>query len=320
MIKNSVLFSILFILTWSLFFATYKSFPYIRPGVDLVYKAKDETIRNGELFSADKKTRIAVLGDSKVLAGFVPSAFNRLSGESVESWNLGIGGTQFDLLTLITTICQKRTKPTHIFVTLPWNEIEPARFNPFQLIKNDKQILERLFPFRKLPRDLTLFLLRSHSNGGIAATYEKSRGSITDMFNQQGYYFIEGQSHFPGHRLPVDFKLDSDNPDSIQTRDFDMKESSLKKLQTLAETYDIQLLIAPLYKREGEAAAAPQINMKTRFLISHYNHIRLLGPDYFLLPPSFFSDPVHLNPAGAEVYTRKLSDLFTGTFTAPEKR
>ena len=33
------------------------------------------------------------------------------------------------------------------------------------------------------------------------------------------------------------------------------------------------------------------------------------GPNYFLFANRYFSDPVHLNPEGARVYTRRLAEI-----------
>jgi hypothetical protein len=41
--------------------------------------------------------------------------------------------------------------------------------------------------------------------------------------------------------------------------------------------------------------------------------IRVVGPDYWVYPPSHFSDPVHLNPHGALAYTADLAELFKKT-------
>ena len=42
---------------------------------------------------------------------------------------------------------------------------------------------------------------------------------------------------------------------------------------------------------------------------SYLNGVQVIGPDYWQYPNRMFSDPAHLNPHGAEIYTRDLWNL-----------
>jgi hypothetical protein len=77
----------------------------------------------------------------------------------------------------------------------------------------------------------------------------------------------------------------------------------------LARQYGFQVMFVPAYYRVGEAAAWPAADDARLTTISTSPLIRVLGPDYFSYPPSLLSDPQHMNPAGAQVYTANLARL-----------
>ncbi len=195
------------VVLWIAFFALHRALPYIQPGVDLVYAKKLEIIDHGELFRADDPVRVVLFGESRVLSGFVPEELSKLSGGRVAPWNFGIGGRRFDLVMGLGRLCAKKTAPTHVLVTLPALPGPEPGFDPFHPIREDKAWLERLFPFRRMPRNLTLFALRSRKQGGLSAFYAASKRTVDDMVAARGYHFIAGMSHYPGHKLPDDYWL-----------------------------------------------------------------------------------------------------------------
>lgn len=126
---------------------------------------------------------------------------------------------------------------------------------------------------------------------------------------QRGYYLISEQSYFPGGRLPDDFHLESDQPNSVPARGPIPKSVALAELNQLITQYHIHCYYVPYYLRAGEAAAPPDYNRKFAEFIEQASSCQLLGPDYYLYPNKLFSDQTHLNGTGAQVYTEALFRL-----------
>jgi hypothetical protein len=289
---------------WLFFAGVNRALPYIGPGAEVVYSAKTEMIRSGSLFRRDAPVKVVIFGNSQVLAGFQPELFDSLSGGTVSSCNLGLPD-YLRFIAHLEDLCQRGERPTHVLLMFPWREEPKHGFNLFRLGIEDKRVMDVLFPFRKLPRNLVLFTIRSRSRGGLRAYYEECRRQIQTMLAQKGYYFIEGQSHYPGHRLPDDFRLQKDDPTQPFLRSAPTEGSEFQRLTALAERYDIRVILVPRYFREGEVAPPePQSVLAAR--LAQHSKVSVQGPDCWLLPNRYFSDPTHLNREGAAYYTQQL--------------
>ena len=70
----------LFVIFWVSFFVLYLRFPYIKNGADVVFDAKLRWEASGPIFPSDPRAlRLLIFGNSKILAGFVPSSFDQLA-------------------------------------------------------------------------------------------------------------------------------------------------------------------------------------------------------------------------------------------------
>jgi hypothetical protein len=303
---------------WLLFTAVDAALPYIRPGAEVVYDAKTRAIAKNELFDREALSRVVIFGNSKVLTGFQPRLFNELSRGQVSAYNLGLP----DYLLFVDNLqrlCERGERPTHVLLMFSWPE-EPERTRDiFHPGIEDSWLMGWVFPFRNLPRNLILTSLRSRSRGGFWRYYEDSREQVKVMLEQKGFYFIEGQSHYSGHRLPESFSLQKDDPKTINARTISTDAEAFTRLYALIEKYDIRVIFVPAYYRVGEFALAPPVPDSVAKL-APYRRFTVLGPDYWLLPNKYFSDPVHLNPEGAEFYTRKLWSLVGRSLLSPTDR
>lgn len=288
---------------WSLFMLVHVFFPYLRAGHILIYQAKQAHVRENPLFHSAARHKILVFGNSRMLAGFVPSCFDSQPGADSESYNLAYPEANL-LLGELEAALAAGSRPTDVFITLPWRERDTT------WMPRDETVVETLFPFRRLMRNAALFYLRSGRRGGMRQFYAFARDSVQDMLDSKGYYFVEGQSHFANHQLPPDFCLASDTPETIHTREFRRDNETFEQLCRLGEQYGIHYYIIPVGAREGQWAVPPSQNAKTRDAFASTSGFTVLGPDYFLLPNREFSDPIHLNPHGAQVYTKMVYDLF----------
>jgi hypothetical protein len=291
---------------WLALFALSQRFPYVMVGSAAVYNSKEFTIANSQLLDESKECRVLAFGSSKVLSGFVPSLFDHLLNCS--SYNLGLPATEH-FMPELEKLLARGERPSHILVTIPWTSPPDHRNSLFHFPDDDAAVLAHVFPFRTWVHDSFILLYRSPKFGGIRKTYLQAEQSIQNMNSQKGYYFIAGESHYPNNELPNDFRLDSDQPQKVEPRTVDTTLKSFRRLNDLAQQYNFQVLLVPTYRRPGEVAPVPEINSTEVDTLKPFDHFKVLGPDYYVLDRKYFSDILHLNPDGAQVYTSKLSHL-----------
>jgi hypothetical protein len=309
----------LFALLWITFFILYRRFPYLKNGSDLVFSAKLRWEANGPIFPPDPQVlRVLIFGNSKILAGFVPSAFDQLAAAAnikVSSFNSGFPGSDL-VLPPLRAMCLRGQAPNVLLLALPWRADPPHR-TVFRFLPDDHAIIEQLFPFRNLVMDFTSLLMRAPSHGGIAAYYKDAEQNEREVIAQRGYYLISEQSNFPGGRLPDAFHLASDKPNARAVRAAPAPGLEVVEQNQLVSQYHIRCYYVPLYLRAGEAAAAADYDQQFATLVEQATSCKLLGPDYYLYPNRLFSDQTHLNRAGAEAYTEALFRLVKDKLTTP---
>jgi hypothetical protein len=304
---------------WCVFYATWAALPYVRAGATIIYDSKIAIEQSGTIFPRPDRENIIIFGNSKVLSGFVPGLFDGLykpaSGRPSSSFNMGLPDAEH-FVSDLELMAARGQVPSQILITVPWSTARPASILRF--LDHDSQTMERLFPFRKLPRDLILFFLRSAMRGGIAGSYEQGRANAARIELDRGYYYIEGQSHYAGGRLPDAFRLESDAPDRVEMRAGNTGAAEFTRLENLAARYSLEIHFVPSYFRIGEYAAPAPSNSELTRALALFPRFHVAGPDYWLLPNRYFSDPVHLNREGAEFYTRKLALLLNKNVAQPQ--
>ena len=60
-----------------------KMFPYIGVGSQIVTDEKLHFINSESIFPPDAKRRLVILGDSRILSGFIPALFDELSSGTI---------------------------------------------------------------------------------------------------------------------------------------------------------------------------------------------------------------------------------------------
>lgn len=304
---------------WILAFFVYRSTPYLRNGSDVIFSAKLRLEREGVVFPAGKgKLRLLIFGDSKVLAGFMPREFDRLAeaaGERVESFNSGFPGTDY-FLPPLQTLCSRGQAPDVLLMTLPWRG-DPPRRDIFHFIPDDHAMIQDLFPFRNMPRDLTAFLMNAPGHGGLMNSYREAREAAVRMVADRGYYLVQEQSHFPQGRIPDDFHLASDTPTQVVLRQAPLPSAQLQAFNQLLQRRHIRCFYVPQYMRQGEVAPAPAVNQAFAQALDHNSSCRLLGPEYYLYPNRDFADQTHMNADGARLYTQDIFDLVKAELASP---
>ena len=309
-----------FLAVWVLLFAIHTAFPYIRSGVDVVVSAKQDHMRSGEVFPPQSRgrTRVVVFGSSKVLAGFRPDLFDEVTGGRTYSYNAGIPGSE-DYLGYLERVASGPVPPDYVFLLSPWKKDRP-RVSGFNWFRDDAVILDRLFPFRHLPRDSFLFLVRSRSRGGPAAFYAYGRSSVDNMMADRGWYFISGQSHHADDRLPEKFALSTDRQDRVASREIPLEGPDFERVSELAERYGFHVVFVPGYFRQNEYAPARPRRASLIVDVRASDWLDIVGPDYVQFDNRYFSDPVHLNPEGASRYTATLAQITARLFSEEGRR
>jgi hypothetical protein len=205
-------------------------------------------------------------------------------------------------------MCARGQAPNVLLLTLPWNS-DPLRRGIFHFIPDDHAVIDALFPFRNLLRDLTAFLLAAPSHGGVMSYYREAAENEREVIAERGYHLITEQSRFAGGRLPDDFHLESDLPVQRLLRTAPSQSAQIDQLNQLVRQYHMECYYVPFYLRSGEAAPAAEYDARFAAQVEQATPCRLLGPDYYLYPNRLFADQTHLNEAGARVYTEALFQL-----------
>jgi hypothetical protein len=279
--------------------------PFIRPGSNIIALAKFDTLVKRPMFGPQDRFRLMIFGHSKVLTSVRPRELDAAMGPGFRSYNLGLPGDD-RFLPILEDALFAGNVPTHVLLTAPWGS-KLDTDGLLDTIRNDAATANLLIPFRELPRDATLFIFQNKNRMMDAIREVEAERSA--MIDDRGWYFIKSQSHYPGDRLPDDYALPTDRPTQIEQRKIPDAAISRPRLEQLARKYGFKIVMIPLAYRNGEYAPAPETDRARLAKISNEPPILIIGPDYFSYPPALFSDPGHMNPAGALVYTDDLARL-----------
>ena len=151
--------------------------------------------------------------------------------------------------------------------------------------------------------------VRSRHQGGFFKFYQEGLDNAEKIVGQRGYYFIENDSLFPDHKLPDDFRLETDDPTQPIEIEFPEDSTLLAELTDLQRQFEFHIVFVPIYARSSQAAPPSPKPAWEEFL--ERQGITVVDPQYFVYPNRLFSDVVHVNPEGAERYTRDLWDVLS---------
>ena len=287
-------------LVWLVLVGAWSSFPELKPGHQQVLEDKLSWLKSESLFSKDTAVRMVIFGSSKVLAGFVPETFDQLSSGRVESVNFGLPDNARYVVSNLERMLAQKKIPTHVVLT----QCLRSAARPESDQASDDLIIESLFPFRRLARNLIEFSVRSWSAGGVGHFLDESRRQIAALRRYRGYHFIADQSIYPSHQLPDSFRSIKDQPGQQGARDCSATDPEFLKLSAMQRQFGFRVIFVPVPTRQNRLAEAPETPKLTSVFSGSL--ARVLGPDYWRFPNRYFSDQAHLNPAGASLYTHRL--------------
>jgi len=286
-----------------------RSFPSIKDGARIIADAKLSDERNNLIFPArGNATRVIVFGNSVLLAGFQARHFDemgRTDGLELASYNAGLPA-RGDFVSELKTIVATGNPPDVVLLTDSWQP-EP-RHRIFSLPLSDHDLADMVFPFHEGVRDFINFAARARNQGGLRAFYRQSQQDEAQMRRDQGYFFIREQSRYPDDRLPDSDHSPTDKPDIVRSRSADWESHQLDELNEVLRLHPMTCLFVPFPGRRAAAAPAPYDQKFARQLAAH-TPCKVIGPYYFSYGNSYFSDYMHVNREGAQVYTKDLFHL-----------
>lgn len=312
---------------YCLFFLLQAAFPYTRSGADLVTRYKHNLARHGNAFHSpsgpadgnpqEGRLHVMAFGHSKMLAGFIPSAFEADMAErgypAIEAYNFGLPGDSRFVADL-NAMAARGVAPDVALLMFTWTPDSKRQLEqespptPFHFFRDDEAVMDTLFPFRTLPRDVLIMLAEGGGALEMPRLYRQNEAGLAQVIADRGYYFLAQQSHYPNDQLPDGFRSPPDTPSIVKARPV-AADSFYQRFAPVLAEHHIQCILIPNYFREGEFAAPPSVNSAAAAAVAHMPNVSLTGPDYWLYPPHSFSDVNHLNPRGASIYTGQLADL-----------
>lgn len=305
--QNFLLFFIASGGVWLFLYGVNSAFPFVRNGADAISASKVHYLETQQVFALDSKTRVLAFGNSRILAAFNPAIYNPIIAPGVESFNAARPGNS-RFMDLLKNILANGTRPTHVLLQFPpQDDDHQETWRDYFL--HDKLMVNLLFPFRELPRDLTLFLLLARNEGGIVNAYKENALTVRRVITDRGYYFIKGQSHYPGDRLPDGYHVPTDQIQRVPPRPIDPETAGFQELIGLSSKFGFKVIFIPNAYRLGEVAPPGASDYPGTRPLASVPEFYIAGPNYWVFEQRYFSDPIHLNREGAQIYSRRLAEI-----------
>jgi len=136
-----------FTVLWLIFYGTYRTFPYLTSGAEVLYQSKLRQEMSGNMFPANTRARrVVIFGDSKIMAGFIPSVFDSLAaadGLSASSYNSGYPARSEFVPQLKKKAENKSDLPDILLLTKPWRPTPKQKgFDVFHPLPSDHEIAD----------------------------------------------------------------------------------------------------------------------------------------------------------------------------------
>jgi len=273
--------------------------PLLRPGSRVIEGAKLDYVTTPGLFDTDG-VRVAVAGNSRVLAGFRPAVFDAASTCTVQSVNAGFPAEP-DFVPNLVQMVEAGNRPDVVLVQRPWGFGEAGG-------GGSAEGLDRWFEARFLLRDVSAFVDEAGGLADVFEHYRVGRDAVEQMEQDRGWYFIDGESLYDDDRLPDDLVLPDDTPDVDFVRQVPTAGPSYRQVQALIDD-GVEFILIPNPERAGAFAEPDSDQSPLADSLAEVDGVSVLGPELWLYPNSAFSDPVHLNPEGAAQWSGELAAL-----------
>lgn len=300
-----------------------------KDGAALVCEAKRDMVRSGQVRFQEGKVNVLFMGTSRILAGIQPLLFDRLSGGQTYSYNLAlpaltIGSSYF----VLRDYLGRNPPPAYIILQLAINRCKNcytynyyatqgiSSFDElltiFKNVENKSIILNYIFPFRMYKNFIFKYLYNILLHpASIRQIKTANRKILEKMTADRGFYYIKEQAVDEDERIP------RTSPSSTTTPDFPpdydpFADPFVEKFFDLTREKGIHvILIQPVY-RENQYSQYKTMPYQYKSLLERYPHVMVAKNAWKLkfYPINLFADHTHLNPEGAELYTREIFNEF----------
>jgi len=307
-----------------------------KDGSALVCEKKRQLIQSGTIPYYKDRQNVLFMGTSRIMAGIIPRYFDELSKEKTFSYNLAfpaltINAGYFALkeylltnpppqcIVLALEISRCRNCSTINYYAVQGMTRVDEIISLFKYSNTKSVLLNYLFPFRMYKFFVPKYLKDSISNPQYIKDLEKrNRAKLAQMLNDRGYYYIEEQAVAEDGQLPDDFiKLGrkvKGPKKPIEYNPYDDPYTAM--FFDLAAEHGIPvLMIQPVY-RVNQYSQYEKMPPQFENVLKHYGNVTTAPEGWKIkfFENKYFSDPTHLNPEGARIFTEMIFKEYQGAF------
>jgi hypothetical protein len=305
-----------------------------KDGAALVCETKREMVRSGEISYIKGKINVLFLGTSRILAGIVPSYFDRLSGGKTLSFNLALPGLPISSsYFVLKDYLAKNPPPEYVVMELYINRCQScALYNYYAnqgysglnemaslfMNSHDKSIIiNYFFPFKMYKFFVfSYFFDRIFRPTNIVRIMEKNRSILNRMKKDRGYYFIEEQAIAGDEQRETEFNKKKRKLIGKRGGYDPFVDPYTRKFFDLTFEKNIKvLLIQPVF-REEQSLQYEEMPPQFNSILNRYSHVYMANEGWKLrfYERRFFGDITHLDKDGALMYTKEIFTEFNEIF------
>lgn len=305
-----------------------------KDGAALVCETKREMIRSGEVSYVKGKTNVLFMGTSRILAGIVPTYFDKLSGGKTFSFNLAfpalpVSSSYFALQDYLV----KNPPPEYVVMELDINKCKDCTlFNYyanqghggvgemaslFMNLKDKSIIINYFFPFKMYKFFVFKYFFDSiFRPANISQIKEKNRIILNRIKKERGYYFIEEQAVTEDRLLQAQFAKKKRRLIEKGVVYDPFIDPYIKKFFDLTFKKKIKVLLIQPVLREKQSLQYKEMPLQFASILKRYSNVYMANEGWKLkfYERRFFGDITHLDKDGAFIYTRKIFAEFKEVF------
>ena len=299
---------------------------YLNDGGRLVTRYKREALRKGAFLNSDNTARdVLVLGDSEILSGFVPQIFNALSEHKINSINLALPGQPLSsaYYMLKEHLRNTSTKPNAVIIFFNVNyqkinfygtegaSLEEALGHLYYK-NNAEYFVKYLIPSRQYIVNIFKYLKMFLFNRQTLFKLKKKNKDVLDkVLNNDGYLPLS-LDRYPNSILPDSIYEPTDNPNIVHEFPNVKEDIYFHKFVELINKHQLKTLVIRTPKRIGSRKKEKIIPSTLESLLLS-NRLFFLGNNGWktkFYKNQFFADTRHLNPNGANKFTKDIFNEF----------
>lgn len=304
-----------------------------KDGASIICEQKREMVRKRVLAPKKGGENVLVMGNSSILAAFVPAVFDSLLQYHYYSINLGLPAAPLVMnYFTLQDYLNNNDAPDYILLNLNiYNEKWYGGFPKYGLQGvsslaeiysyytnlSDKKIVRNFFfPCNIYLKPIVKYCYNSIFNrNDFLATRQKNRTIIEKMGNNRGYYFIREQALFPDEKLPDNFH-EGLHPELEMVIGDPFQDPYVQKFFDLAKEQKIKVLLIHSPFRFGRLKQFSSLPDYYEAVLAKYDNVFVAknGWKFKYYQNSFFSDQVHMNFEGAVKYTKDIAKEFREVF------